>query len=333
MNTPVDVRAAADRDPAPANPGAALRSGPIAHQGPGDLTLTSIVLFTLGAYGVAAGAATGQQAVVAVGVFAFTLFFIGIVWPVVVLSRVSVEAVAPTDATVGDNVDIHVRVIGNAARIEVRLLDPAGTWLRTAAPASGVIAHVAQRRGAFYALRVQVRSSAPLGVFVRTRTLRVALHAPTLVAPRATPSMPVLGPVADERNAATSTMTSRAGGETVRSVRPYVPGDPARLVHWPTSARRGELVVREHEPPPAVGVALLIDLRGPDPEAAAARAMGIGVATLVAGGLVWCGTCEADGPVGAPVANALELGRRLALAVDGAPPGAPIGWTPAEVRA
>jgi hypothetical protein len=61
--------------------------------------------------------------------------------------------------------------------------------------------------------------------------------------------------------------------------------------------------------------------------------MGIGVATLRAGGLVWCGTCEAQGPVGAPVANALELGRRLALAVDGAPPAAPDGWTPVEVRA
>lgn len=321
MATPIDT------------PGGALRAGPIAHQGPGDLTLTSIVLFTLGAYGVAAGAATGQQAVVAVGVFAFTLFFIGIAWPVVVLSRVSLEAVAPTDATVGDEVAIHIRVLGNASRLEVRVLDPAGTWLRTAGPAAGVISHIAQRRGAFYALRVQVRSSAPLGVFVRTRTLRVALHAPTLVAPRATAAMPVLGPVADERSATNPLVTTRHGGETVRSVRPYVPGDPARMVHWPTSARRGELVVREQEPPPAVGVALVVDLRGPEPEEAAGRAMGIGVATLLAGGLVWCGTCEADGPAGGPVSNALELGRRLARGVVGPPPSAPDGWTPVEVSA
>src|SRR3954468_9791644 len=103
MSTPVDVRTAAGQ-----SPGAALRAGPIAHQGPGDLTLTAIVLFTLGAYGVAAGAATGQQAVVAVGVFAFTLFIVGIVWPIVVLARVGVEAIAPTDATVGDTVQIHL---------------------------------------------------------------------------------------------------------------------------------------------------------------------------------------------------------------------------------
>src|SRR5439155_631773 len=168
-------------------------------QGPGDLTLASIVLFTLGAYGVAAGAATGQEAVVAVGVFAFTLFVVGIVWPV-----------------------------------------PGGL-------------------------------------------------------------LPPAGPV-----------FTVGGGDTVRAVRPYVPGDPARLVHWPTSARRGELVVREHEPPPALGVALVVDLRGLDPEDAASRAMGIGQSTLAAGGVVWCGTSEADGAVGEIVPDVRTLGRRLA---------------------
>jgi uncharacterized protein (DUF58 family) len=323
VTSPVDIR----------QPGAVLRAGPIPHQGPGDLTLTSIVLFTLGAYGVAAGAATGQQAVVAVGVFAFTLFIIGIVWPIVVLARVDVAVVAPTDATVGDPVEIQVRVTGNASRLEVRVLDPPGTWVRTSAPAVGVLPHVAQRRGVFYALRVQIRSSAPLGVFVRTRTLRVVLDAPTVVAPRALPASPVLAPVPDERTATTAPTIMRGGGDTVRSVRPYIPGDPARLVHWATSARRGELVVREQEPPPAVGVALLVDLLGADPETAAARAMGIGVATLQAGGLVWCCTLEEDGPVGEPVANARELGRRLARAWSGPPPDAPAGWMPIEVSA
>src|SRR5207237_5480641 len=84
------------------------------HQGPGDLTLASIVLFTLGAYGVAAGAATGEEAVVAIGVFAFTLFVVGIVWPVAALSRIDVEATAPPDATVGDTVQLRVTLLGRA---------------------------------------------------------------------------------------------------------------------------------------------------------------------------------------------------------------------------
>jgi hypothetical protein len=115
-------------------PGVALRGSGAVHQGPGDLTLTSIVLFTLGAYGVAAGAATGQQAVVAVGVFAFTLFGVGIVWPIVSLARLSVSAVAPTDATVGDALELRIEIGGRAARLDVRALDPSGTWWRTSAP-------------------------------------------------------------------------------------------------------------------------------------------------------------------------------------------------------
>ena len=121
-------------------------------------------------------------------------------------------------------------------------------------------------------------------------------------------------------------------GDTVRAVRPYVPGDPARLVHWPTSARRGELVVREYEPPPPQGVALVVDLRGEDPEGAASAAMGIGTATLAAGGIVWCCTATADGPVSERVADARMLGRLLAHAVDDEPGVPPSGW-PVEVIA
>jgi uncharacterized protein (DUF58 family) len=300
------------------------------HPGPGDLTLASIMLFTLGAYGVAAGAATGEEAVVAVGVFAFTLFFVGIVWPFVILSRLEVEVVAPPDATVGDTVQLRVEVHGRAPRLDIRILDPSGSWWRTAAPAHGTMPHVASRRGVFGLIRVQLRTSAPLGVFVRTRTLRVQLPSPTTVAPRATAAGPALQSVPEELATTAATVLTRIGGDTVRSVRPYVPGDPARLVHWPTSARRGELVVREHEPPPALGVALVVDLRGAAPETAASLAMGIGTATLSAGGMLWCCTHETDGPVSEPVPDVRALGRRLAHAVEGPPATPPDGW-PVEV--
>jgi len=304
----------------------AARAAPVSHQGPGDLTLASIVLFTLGAYGVAAGAATGEEAVVAVGIFAFTLFVVGIVWPVASLARCDVSVISPPDAIVGETVNLRVAIAGKAARIEVRVLDPSGTWWRTAAPTSGTIPHVASRRGVFGYVRVQLRTSAPLGVFVRTRTLRVQLPAPTLVAPRPRHAAPVLGAVPDEMFASANPRLTRGGGDTVRSVRPYVPGDPARLVHWPTSARRGELVMREHEPPPAVGVALVVDLRGAEPEAAASLAMGIGVATLAAGGLVWCCTSEDLVEVSELVIDARDLGRRLARAAAGQPGAPPEGW-------
>src|SRR5207237_182514 len=91
--------------------------------------------------------------------------------------------------------------------------------------------------------------------------------------------------------------------------------DAARLVHWPTSARRGSLVVREHEPPPAVGIALVVDLSGTpeDAEATASRAAGIGRSTLAAGGAVWCCPHAAAGPVRARLVAARAVRPRRVL--------------------
>jgi uncharacterized protein (DUF58 family) len=289
--------------------------------GPGELTLTSIVLFTLGAYGVASGAASGEQSVVAVGVFAFTLFVIGIVAPIVALARLDIDAWGPPDAMVGEQYGLHVLLRGRSARVEVRPLDPPGAWCRTASPADGVLPRIAGRRGVFQTVRVELRTSMPLGVFVRSRVVRVPLPVPLTVAPRPTIAAPRLRALPRDGAQSTAATGARGPGDTVRAVRPYVPGDAARLVHWPTSARRGTLVVREHEPPNAVGIALVVDLSAPTEtaEGAASRAAGIGRATLAAGGSVWCCTRETDGPVSGPVADALELGRRLARAGPGVP--------------
>jgi len=42
-------------------------------------------------------------------------------------------------------------------------------------------------------------------------------------------------------------------------VRPYVPGDPMRRIHWPTTARRGQLNVKEFEQDPQAEVWLFLD--------------------------------------------------------------------------
>ena len=309
--------------------------------GPGELTLTSIVLFTLGAYGVAAGAASGEQSVVAVGVFAFALFLIGIVWPIVALSAVELEAWTRTDVTVDEPYDVNVRMYGKCSRVELRFADlPGDAWV-TASPATGVLPRVASRRGVYHVLRFELRSSAPLGVFVRSRIVRAELPYELVVAPRPAPQSATVAAVTAalrERtidSVASASPSSPGGGDTVRAVRPYVPGDPARLVHWPTSARRGSLVVREHEPPPAVGIALVVDLNGfpDDVEEAASRAAGIGAATLAAGGAVWCCTSEPGGPVSARVLDRQDLGRRLARAGSGQPGTPPEGWPVEVVRA
>ncbi len=45
----------------------------------------------------------------------------------------------------------------------------------------------------------------------------------------------------------------------VRGVRPYRPGDPIRTIHWRSSARRGELVVREYDTAKAPDLVLVVE--------------------------------------------------------------------------
>ena len=47
---------------------------------------------------------------------------------------------------------------------------------------------------------------------------------------------------------------------SVETIREYVPGDPLRAVHWPTSARRNDLFVREFEKMPSADWWIFLDL-------------------------------------------------------------------------
>lgn len=52
----------------------------------------------------------------------------------------------------------------------------------------------------------------------------------------------------------------RPSGLELHGVRDYVEGEPLRAVHWPTSARRGQLMVRELEDAPRDSVAVVLDV-------------------------------------------------------------------------
>jgi uncharacterized protein (DUF58 family) len=307
----------------------------MARTGPGELTLVAVALVAIGVYAALAGSATGQETLAAVGIFVAVLFVAGIAWPCVALARVRLDASAPADATVGDLVPVRIAVHGRVSRLEVRLLEPAGEWRRCVAPGGGELVHSANRRGVFRHVRVELRSAAPLGVFHRRRVVHVALRRPIAVGPRPTRENPQLHPLPGAEAPMPLPITAPMLGDAVRSVRPYVAGDPARLVHWSTSARRGELVVREQEPAVVPGIAIVVDLRGDvgDAEAAASRAAGIADATLGAGGRVVLATVEADGPIVALVHDRRSVGRRLAAAVAGVPPLPPEGWPAIEVVA
>lgn len=273
-----------------------------------------------------------QELVSALWASLLAILVIGIIVPLVMVRRVVPSVVAPTDAVVGEQVPLTVSLAGRTPGVEVRALDPTGPWCRAAVPDRGDIDHLADRRGVYQAIRVEVRVTAPLGILAAHRVHTLDLPRPIAVAPRSIPvtwrasPAPVEGGIVDRSRPSPT-------GESVRSVRPYVVGDPSHLVHWPSSARLGSLVVRELEPPSPLGQALIVDLRGlgSETEPAAEYAFGACRAVLSTGGHLMLATCETSGPVVREARTVLEVGRRLAAAVAGAPGAPPPGWPVVEI--
>ena len=273
-----------------------------------------------------------RQVMVVVWAAMVGVFVVGVVVPLVAVRRIGVDASSPRDATVGDDVPVVVNLTGRSAGLEVRALDPTGAWHRAAAPGEGTVGHLADRRGLFSMVRVEVRVTAPLGILAVHKVHEVRLPWAIEVAPRPIPAR-WLAESAPVEGGTHSADVAALSGDLVRSVRPYVSGDPPHLVHWPSSARLGELVVREFDPPAPRGQAVVVDLTdlGPQTEPAASYALGVCRAVLAAGGELMLATCEASGPVVGRITAPIDAGRRLARAVPGSPALAPVGWPVVEI--
>lgn len=119
------------------------------------------------------------------------------------------------------------------------------------------------RRGAVQATSWVLDASDPLGLFTfdvhwKDRELGVVLPRFTSLTSR---------PQVRELEA--SIAAPRAGsGTEMFGVREYRPGDPLRRIHWRSSARHGELIVREFEPPGVQTLGIFCDPSPPTPEAA-----------------------------------------------------------------
>lgn len=114
------------------------------------------------------------------------------------------------------------------------------------------------RRGLFVLGPTSLRTGDPLGFY--TVTLEYPASTPLLVLPPVVP-LPTIE-VAPGGRAGEGRPRANAPERTVSAagVREYVPGDSFRWIHWPTSARRGELYVRLFESTPAGDVWVCLDL-------------------------------------------------------------------------
>jgi uncharacterized protein (DUF58 family) len=277
---------------------------------------TGISGFALAGLGMAAiamllsrGAGSGWLVVLAAAFLG--LVAVGVVTAVVGLVGARVSVVAPTDATVGELMSVEVIVSSPVPQLRtVTFVNLDGTT-HPVNRGRTTIAVRADRRRVVAALTLEVRSGITLGVLRPAARVVVDLPTPLAIGPRPTPV----------------TLTDAIGFDVaadVRSVRSYVAGDPARLVHWRSTARRGELMVRELEAADQLQgtrlqfrVALSADHEAA--EAAASRAAGLAIVALDAGLRVDLLTREHDGPRSGAVTSRREVGRRLAAAVTGEP--------------
>jgi uncharacterized protein (DUF58 family) len=118
-------------------------------------------------------------------------------------------------------------------------------------------------RGAVVTQACLLESSDPLGFFRFRR--RAADGEIALVLPR---FMSLAGrPQTRELEASVSAPRAGSGMELF-GVREYRAGDPLRRIHWRSSARLGQLVVREYEPPGQQTVGIFCDPNPPTREAA-----------------------------------------------------------------
>jgi len=172
-------------------------------------------------------------------------------------------------ASVGDTFEEHFE-LANDSRIGKLWIELAnesnmpvahGSRLMTMIGRKQKRTHIARtwlfRRGGYKLGPTRLVSGDPFGLF-RTEKVFPAEH-----------SLVVL-PMIYEISSFLSPPGLLAGGQVIRrkalditphasGVREYVPGDPMKRIHWPSTARRGQLIVKEFEQDPHAEVWLFLD--------------------------------------------------------------------------
>ncbi len=277
-------------------------------------------------FGIARTTGSGWLIVVLTGIG--SVVGLAVVLPWWSLRGITIEVATPRDATVGRMFDATLEVAaGGAMRpLRVRLLGFDGPAVGVVTPARGRRPLGPQHRGVFDHVDVEIATAAPLGLVWWCRRMTVPLARPLEVGPMAA-DVGVDLPRGIAEGSADEGLTASPSGDAVRSLRTYVAGDARKLVHWPASARAGELMVKELEAPSSPALCLAVDLSGPTAaaEMVAARAAGLALLALRGGVAVTILTREIGGGRVGVAETPGEVNRRLARAVAGPLPDPPLG--------
>ena len=180
------------------------------------------------------------------------------------------RTVRPARLHVGESARVELAV-ANRGRITTPVLtlrDPVagtvGARVRLAPLPTGKERQAAyrlptSRRGVLHVGPLEALRSDPLGL--ARRRLTVSGTVEVIVYPRVDRISPPPGGREQPAAVRNRQMVQAARRDSFRGLREYVAGDDLRLVHWRSSARTGELVVRQDEEPRPRATAVVLDLR------------------------------------------------------------------------
>lgn len=236
-------------------------------------------------------------------------------------TRVTVTA-NPSDVYVGDDVAVELDLQGPHRFVDVRLASFSPIDRRTAVemPVREPFAGEALKREVLTEITVEVIGFGLAGLLSSLRRYTVPLARPLSIGPRPVPAAQPLPELF--RAWGDNEPRPAPTGDVVRGVRPYLPGDPMRRIHWRATARTGDLVVKEVDETGAPRLTIALDMGGGGAagERAAARAAWYALEGLRREYTVVLLTSERRKTVSGGVASRSDVIRRLAAATA---PGAP----------
>ena len=191
----------------------------------------------------------------------------GLLFPGRMVRGIEVERRAPSEAFQGEEIRVDLVVANRSRAVRLALdlrddhLEPVRAFVGRLSPGERVVVEttrIAMRRGVHEVSDVVVASAAPFGVAERRRRLEVP--SATIVYPRlvALEGLSFLESAPTPERALHAD-PRRGGGPDYLGIREYRTGDSMRHINWPSTARHGELMVREFEREQTRRLAVVLD--------------------------------------------------------------------------
>jgi uncharacterized protein (DUF58 family) len=182
------------------------------------------------------------------------------------------RSLTPARVQAGDESRVELRILNQGRRPTpvLELRDPvdggprrARLLLAPVAAGDEERAHYripTERRGVLSVGPLEVRRYDPLSLVTSART--VAPQSELVVYPTVEELLPLPHAPGDDRRGGFRQATAMgAAGDDFYALRPWVVGDDLRQVHWPSTARRDELMVRQHDIPWQGRATVVLDVR------------------------------------------------------------------------